>query len=166
MGNVNQVYSGDSNSNKKIAGTAAFLTSIFTLVAGLYFNLAAFRTLDWTMGKGVITHADYQLKANQEEGNHEYSVNIRYEYIVSGEKHTGDVIYRHKYKFFNESDAEEITKTYSKDTSVTVLYNPSNPSEAVLESGGEWGFAFVTPLLLFVALAFFMSARKGSTKRE
>jgi len=72
---------------------------------------------------------------------------VKYEYIVNGERLVGDV-YRYDNMGSNDGYAEEMAEKLSVGTQVIVYYNPSSPSDAVLNSGIDGGTLF---------FAFFMT---------
>lgn len=87
-----------------------------------------------------------------------YRANIRYEYAVNGESHESDIWrFGAKISWLSwPSVAARATARYPFGKSVTVFYNPNNPSDAVLEPGTIDWTGFVLGLLFMIAPAIWI----------
>ena len=65
-----------------------------------------------------------------------YRPYVRYEYMVEGVRHEGEVI-RFGTSDMSKTEAEKMIGPYPAGTAVTVHYNPSDPQMATLETIGE-----------------------------
>jgi Protein of unknown function (DUF3592) len=94
---------------------------------------------------------------------------VKYEYVVSGQTFASDRI---SYKSYGASreQAQRVIDAYRVGSSVTVHYNPENPSESVLEPGVGWAtfqgpLLWLSPfvLLILVVGGLILRARKKKT---
>ena len=60
---------------------------------------------------------------------------VKYEYQVSGKKFTGDRVAL--YTLIYEDEVDELADKFKEGGEATVFYEPNNPSESVLVTGGR-----------------------------
>jgi hypothetical protein len=92
--------------------------------------------LTWSSTEGIITHSEVVFViATGDDATYDHF--ISYQYTVDGKQYESKEI-----AFFNvgewggwggKDELEKLAKKYPVDKQVTVFYNSSNPSEAVLE---------------------------------
>jgi hypothetical protein len=132
--------------------TAAFLTlSVLSFVAAGYARALWRRSAGWPAAEGIVTHS---AVIRDDDGN--LVPNVRYEYVVDSATHSGDRITLGVTfgSTFLSRFATRVTERYPVGKSVTVLYDPDDPSRACLERGRGG-----TPVLFgAIGLVLFASA--------
>lgn len=113
------------------------------LVIFLRSALKASATRRWPSVEGRVLSSEVTShRSLNSSGTHTtiYEPKIRYEYTVSGEADTSDQIsYSAVGGASAESWAETLAAKYPAGSAVRVFYNPTTPSEAVLEHAGTGG---------------------------
>jgi hypothetical protein len=95
----------------------------------------------WSSVPGTILSSEIQEISRHEEADSNYRVNVRYVYTVDGKKYEGN---RLRFGFASYDDrwaAEQEKLRFASGNEVQVLYDPENPSQAVLikgAGGGVW----------------------------
>jgi hypothetical protein len=136
-------------------GALGGLLSVF----GIYFLFTANESFSWPSVEGSIVQTEVR-KDVRSKGSPgatlntyvEYYVSIHYTYDVKGNSYVasryslgqGDRVGR-TYKERSDAEAEAASR-FPEGTTVTVHYDPKQPTEAVLATGWNWG-TFV-PLLM------------------
>ena len=140
-------------------GALGGLLSVF----GVYFLFIANQSLSWPSVEGSIVQTEVR-RDTRSKGSPgatlntyvEYYVAINYTYDVEGNSYVasryslgqGDRVSR-IYKERSDAEAEAASR-FPEGTTVTVYYDPKQPTEAVLATGWNWGtFA---PLLMGIFL--------------
>ena len=67
-----------------------------------------------------------------------FTAEIRYDYTVDGTSYTGDRVSYSDYSSSNEMQMQTVVAEYPVGKSVTVFFDPENPSSSLLESGFGW----------------------------
>lgn len=141
-------------------GALGGLLSVF----GVYFLLTANESLSWPSVEGTIVQTEVRRDTRSRKGSAEptlntdveYYVSVNYTYDVEGNSYVasryslgqGDQVSR-RYKERSDAEAEAASR-FPEGTTVTVHYDPEQPTEAVLAPGWNWGtFA---PLLMGIFL--------------
>ena len=140
-----------------VVGVAVFGAGIWTLVKSI-------RTEHWPVTDGVIQSA--QQESHSGDHGTTYSAEVTYTYQVSGVNYTGRKISIGAMSSSSQY-AQGILDRYSVGKNVSVYYSPTDPAEAVLETGihgGTWiclgvGTAFGLAGLMF--LQIFRAAAKA-----
>lgn len=139
-------YTGgkQSMSEKKKIVIFLFVFGIIITLAGIKFIHNAQESLHWPKTEGVIT----QSFMDWDRERHHFA-NIKYEFVVNGEKITGFQI---SAKNVNKS-SEELLREYPKGKKVTVYYDPVDPVNSLLEPGYSWQSyqAFVLGIIIILA---------------
>lgn len=133
--------------------------SVLTL-AGLKLIHNARESLYWPKTEGVITQSFMDWDRHRQQ-----YANIRYSFIVNGEKITGFQI---SAKDTNISD-EELLKKYPVGKKVIVYYDPENPENSLLEPGYSWQSyqAFVLGIIfLLIAKGVALQYKEKPQKNE
>lgn len=95
---------------------------------------------------GEVIHS--KLERHRGDDGYTYGADIHFTYAVGGQTYTSE---EHSYGAWNNSDssgARKLLRKYPVGETVTVYYNPSDPSDAVLERGVQGMHAF---MLMFMA---------------
>lgn len=130
---------------------------------GIYFTyqasvemVLAYQSREWSTVKGKIVRSWFTTNNDigsspRVGGVGASSIEIEYEYSVSGQKLIGQrVMYGYINNYYT-SDTYRRKKVYPKDKEVKVYHDPDNPAEAVLERGFYFPYSFNK---LFVAWFF------------
>ena len=96
----------------------------------------------WIETRGVVTASGVTLRDEL------FAPEIRYSYAVSGQDFVGETVRSGLVCYNWRGPAEKICKRYAVGTPVRVYVDPKDPTNAVLERGGDRVF---TPLLYGVA---------------
>lgn len=90
-------------------------------------------TGNWETVDGVVTSSSV-TESTGGEGGTTYCLNVYYEYVVDGNTYNGD---RVSFSSDNSCDSwsQNADDDYPEGSEITVYYDPSDPSESVLESG-------------------------------
>jgi hypothetical protein len=132
-----------------IVGAAAICFGFVSLVRSLQCK-------GWPVVTGVIRTGEIKEKGGGEGGS-TYTPHISYEYTANGSRFTAEKI-AFGMASGSMSDGQTFLRSYPIGKTVLVHYNPSDPSEAVLDTamhGGMWsnlsgGTVFVLVALLFL----------------
>lgn len=140
-------------------GALGGLLSVF----GLYFLFIANESLSWPSVEGSVVQTEVRRDTRSKGSSGatlntyvEYYVSVNYTYDVEGNPYfasryslgQGDRVSR-RYKERSDAEAEAASR-FPEGTTVTVHYDPKQPTEAVLAPGWNWGtFA---PLLIGIFL--------------
>ena len=95
--------------------------------------LADLGTGDWPETEGVVISSEVYTSESSEGGS-SFCLDISYEYTVDNVKYTG---YRVSYSSEDSCDSwsQDADKDYPEGKTIPVYYDPSDPSESVLETG-------------------------------
>jgi hypothetical protein len=94
---------------------------------------------NWSTTPGTVTTSRLEEDYDSDDG-YKYKVEVKYKYTVDKKTYTNDRVF---FNFESEigfdriydlrSDAERVTARYPTGKTVTVLYDPDDPRQAVLE---------------------------------
>ncbi len=95
--------------------------------------LADLGTGDWPETEGIITSSEVYTSESSEGGTN-YCLDISYKYTVDNVNYTG---YRVSYSSEDSCDSwsQNADDDYPEGKTISVYYDPSDPSESVLETG-------------------------------
>lgn len=149
------------NQNKR-GRKIGILFMVGSVIVTIIFGFLAYRSFEkysWSETKGKVTHSTYFESVTEDKANSYYD----YEYTVDGVTYTG-------------SDGEHGTRTSvskppAKGTSITVYYNPKNPSESLVNTNYSntlsdaviWTLCCGPIFFLFGALLYFLTTRRQPT---
>lgn len=130
-------------------GALGGLLSVF----GVYFLFAANESLSWPSVEGTVVQTEVRRDTRSRKGSAgatlntyvEYYVSINYTYDIEGNSYVasryslgqGDRVGR-TYKERSDAEAEAASR-FPEGTTVTVHYDPKQPTEAVLAPGWNGG---------------------------
>jgi hypothetical protein len=121
--------------------------SLFATVSMGSLVMSDLDTTDWTPVDGVVTNSSVSTRAGS-EGGVVYCLNVNYEYTIDGTTYQGDKISYTADSSCN-SWSEDSDEDYPEGKEITVYVNPSDHSEAVLETGLSAVDFFTLCLCLF-----------------
>ncbi len=123
----------------------AIFWSACTLI-GVFFGAKSFigglQTYSFSETTGIVTNST--LKVDRDSDGATYRAEVMYKYTVQGQHFTGD---RLRYGAMGTSDqkfTQGLVSRYKKNAKVSVYYDPSRPSEAVLEKGVSRQLPYLT----------------------
>ena len=128
------------------------LFGLVALVGGLILSIwgarewqSALSSKDWPTVSGTVVHSELKkrLKARRpgqksHQSRTQFTPEIRYDYTVEGQSFTGDRVSYGDYSSSNEAQMKAVVAQYPVGKSVTVFYDPEDPSSSLLESGFGW----------------------------
>ena len=94
----------------------------------------AYKSSSWTPVQGMILESALATPSPEKDRPQTYVPEITYRYEVSGKKIRNNRVSFER-EFRDKSQAASIVEKYPRGKPVTVFYNPSSPSQAVLEPG-------------------------------
>ena len=112
------------------------------LIAGIGRQL---RAVGFPTTFGTVTHSSVKISSDSEGTS--YHPEIRYEYALDGARFIGDR-YRYTFSTSGKKSAEQAVAVHPVGRTVTVYYNPADPSDSVLQPGMEGGDLLVGLFLL------------------
>ena len=132
--------------------------------------LADLGTGDWPETEGVITSSEVYTSESSEGGTN-YCLDISYEYTVDNVNYTG---YRVSFSSEDSCDSwsQNADDDYPEGKTISVYYDPSDPSESVLETGFAGVDFFLCCFFIFPLIGLVMlfgvsrSTFNKVTKRE
>ena len=126
--------------------------------------IKSIRTNDWPVTEGVIQSAR-QKEHSDNDGSSTYSAEVTYTYQIAGISYTGDKIAIGQMSS-SAAYAQSVLSRYPVGQKVSVHYSPTDPAQAVLETGihgGTWiCFAVGTVFALF-GIMFLQLMRNAAT---
>lgn len=133
---------------------------------GVWTLIKSIRTNDWPITNGVIQSA-HQHSESGGEGGTTYSAAVTYIYQVADLNYTGNKIAIGQMS--SSSDyAQGILNRYPVGKKIPVHYSPTNPAEAVLETGvhgGTW-ICFIIGTVLVLMGTMFQQLSRAATKAQ
>lgn len=145
------------------------VAGLFILGFGLWRLARGARTRGWHTVPGTVltsnTIARRVQRLRSEDESEEapemqtlYLPEVKYSYCVAGREYTGDHVRLFELQISNQEAARSVAARYPQGASVTVHYNPADPSQAVLEPGSG---ASAWMILAAAFGCFFVSAGLG-----
>lgn len=170
----NQIV-GDNEKKKKVRqkiGLGIFvLAGIILCVFGVYYLKKSFDSLSWDNVDGKIISSQIiksETHVGRGSGSIYYSLNITYEYIVSGSRYAGDRIRIVNFDTGIKNYLQNIQSRFCTGITTKVFYDPKNPQNSVLEPGFNIGNSILFLLGLFFIvvgiLLYFIGKPKSRSK--
>jgi Protein of unknown function (DUF3592) len=133
--------------HKIICLTVSLLGAITSLI-GAFAILQGVASLSWSSTEGYITRAETSHGGGSKRIQKFFQVT--YSYTVNNQYFTGNRI-----AFMFDRGTHDSTMQYSDGQQVTVYYNPTNPSSAVLLKGIQSYYWYVSVLgVIFLLLGW------------
>ncbi len=127
----------------------------------LFIALAVFQSLkakkaaeNWPTVAGGILNSEVVIHHSHNSKGHttvSFMPKISYEYLVNGQKYTGDGI-GFGTATYGKKKADAIVATYPQGAPVTVHYDPANPAKAVLETKSVGGGNLIALGIILIAV--------------
>ena len=128
--------------------------SLFTTIIMVSDIAADLGTGDWEPVDGIVTNS-YVSSSSDSEGGTTYCLHVSYEYVVDGISYDGDrVSYSSEHSC--NSWSQNADDDYPEGEEITVYYDPSNPSESVLEPGLSGVDCFTCCFFIFPLVGLFL----------
>ncbi len=145
------------------------IIGILFVLEGAYFYQQDTESESWYQTEGVILSSDIYT----ESGEHGtmYKANIVYQYQVNGINYTSDDVSTGHLSSSDRNYAQQTVNKYYVGKTVTVFYNPKDPSNAVLEPGATI-FPYIIilfgllPIIVGSVFLYFMVIRKKLKNME
>ncbi len=120
------------------------MIGIGVLLWGIQDTRSAFKSAAWPYVSGQVITSD--VSESSDDDGTTYSANIQYTYTVNDREYTGSRVSHGDIGTSDSRDAAKIVARYPAQKTVSIYYDPADPSQAVLETG------FTTGLLLPLGL--------------
>jgi hypothetical protein len=132
-----------------------------TLFLGLREMMAAQKSTKWPAIPGTVKSSGVEWSSGSSHDAASAYAKVVYTYEVGGRLHTSDKVLYGDYGSSDSSHADSIASQYTPGRAVTVYYDPTDPSTAVLKPGINGGCLFLPIfggvfLLTGLALAWFL----------
>ena len=132
---------------------SSLFSLMFVVVGAIIFGYAmrvarkAAQSLSWPTAEGEITRsaAVYQTELNETSGGTDtFKADTAYQYVVNARSYVSSRISMADFMTASTTGrAQSIAEQYPSKSRVEVFYNPSDPSEAVLEPGDCTGIKLI-----------------------
>jgi len=139
---------------------------VFLMIGGAIISFAirmaakARQSLSWPSIEGEISHSAvlYQTNTTDRTAAPTWKADIAYRYKVGGRNYSSSRISILDFASSSTSRAENIVSRYPDKSTVQVYYNPTDPSDSVLEPGSAGGVnvAYLVGGLFAAAGLFFL----------
>ena len=90
---------------------------------------------NWPLATGLIKHSEVVYQKNDDSESGTYKAVVLYEYTVSGNKFSNDLVAYGENGSCDISHQNSIVNRYREGEEVNVYYSPQDPQESVLEPG-------------------------------
>ena len=148
-----------------VLGPSLFSIVFIAIGAGVIYyarSIAAkaSRSLSWPTTEGVISHSAMLFRTEQTSNSNNaamYKADVAYRFKVNGRDYSSSQISLMDYSS-TAARAGDIVARYPDGASVTVYYNPADPSDSVLEPGATRGISLLALIggVFAVAGVFFL----------
>lgn len=140
------------------------------IAAALFFFSAAYLDWreygdsgDWLETTGTVT--EIGTKEIKDDDEILFAPRIAYTYTVNGKAYEGDRISFDSRPYVEEENAAEDANEYTIGQEVTVLYNPDDPQQSVLERTTNWSGVIGFSVIGVIFLIFGAVLASGMLKR-
>ena len=145
------IREGRVSFEKSIAMVSSAVVGSGLLGYGIYQKQKVRESQAWAQTTATITKAELYFDTGPDpEG---YAVNLTYDYLVNGARHTGSRIGFRKRWYLRKKRAEEELARYEVNSSLPVYYNPENPTDAVLAREAADGTMMIVMGVILLVLA-------------
>ncbi len=138
-----------------LVGVVFLLIGLVLLVVGISQGRKAKAAEAWPTVPGTILSSGLQEKRHYDSDTHRTSVTyepqVQYEYSLMGTVYQGSSLSFGKASY-NYSTANKKIAPYPQGASVTVHYDPADPSKAVLETKSAGGTFLIIMGVFFMAI--------------
>jgi hypothetical protein len=131
---------------------ATLLSLVFVAIGAMIIRYAlgmakkCTQSLSWPSIEGEIAHSAvlYQTNtANSDQEGPTFKADVAYRYKIKGANYSSSKVSLLDIATSSTGRAQSIVQRYPDKSKVRVYYNPSNPSEAVLEPGAASGLGIL-----------------------
>ena len=115
---------------------------VFILPLSLLAAVNSMQMAEWPSTQGIVTGGyidPYWTSSGGKHADHYwvYTPRVSYSYNVSGVEYSCASIWRQDHQSKSANEAQRVINSYPTGMAVTVYYDPSNPSIAVLDKTEE-----------------------------
>lgn len=141
-----------------ILGGIFAVLGIVLLVFGLREKKKAKETESWPVvdGKIVVSRMDQQTRTERDDGHTHtrtvYTPIVEYTYEIGGKTYHGNRIFPGSTLSYDLGTAQGIINRYQPESTAKIHYDPSDPSNAVLETQSKGGKLFLIIGIIFAVL--------------
>ena len=142
------------------------LAGVGIAVYGTGTVIDAYKSTDWPQADGSVTASGVEMKSDATDGRTRalrYSPAVSYSYDVDGRTYSLDRLGFTRVWTGDESDAQSIVRRYPVGQTVTVYYDPGDPSMAVLFPGvslnSMLGLLFGLAMIAIMTVAMYVFNR-------
>lgn len=158
-----------------IGGSGGMVFGIIFLLIGLaiiYFGitgvLSGNASKNWPTTPGTMIVSNFTSTYSCDNNNGcqtYYNLVLEYSYSVSGKSYMGNMLSLSSSSSTSYNYVYGIINQYPPGANVTVYYNPSNPSQAVLQTGtGSGTYILLVLGLIFAAVGAFVALSRRSNR--
>jgi preprotein translocase subunit SecG len=160
-------YKTDTKGCLVIAICMIFVASGFSIFLGLII-VQGNKTKSWEPVSATVIESRV-VSEKDSDGDTMYSAEIRYQYVVDGNTYISDNWYFNEGEFQTSARSmmENRVNEYPEGSTITVYYNPENPSEACIRQGSPiWaritsiGIALFMIIILGIGIYLFKAGKK------
>ena len=136
---------------KSIAMVSSAAIGSVMLGCGIYQKRKVQESQAWQQATATISKAELFYDSGADSQG--YSVDLTYDYVIDGVRHTGSRIGFRKRWYLRKKRAEEELARYLVNSSLPVYYNPVNPADAVLAREAADGTMMIVMGIALLVLA-------------
>jgi hypothetical protein len=149
------------------SGGFLFVVGIFLVVVGFRLRRKAGESRRWPHATATILES--RVEESETRGHdgfieRHYFPAVRYEYEVAGRRYESDQMSLAVRLYTDRDSAERARRRYETGTPVDAFYNPQDPSEAMLVTGGRGIAITFVVAACFIALDLMPLAAMLSTE--
>lgn len=138
-----------------LVGIVFIVIGLVLLLVGIGQKKKAKAAEEWPTVQGMIMSSGLQEKRHYDSDTHRTSVTyepqVQYEYSLMGTSYQGNSLSFGKASY-NYNTATKKIAPYPQGASVTVHYDPADPSKAVLETKSAGGTFLIIMGIFFLAI--------------
>jgi hypothetical protein len=131
-----------------LCSTQAVVSAIFLVLIGIAYRQSA-KTRNWSSVMGKVTSSMMEERSDNEGGTTSYPV-VVYRYSAGGQTYENDKIAPGLQ--WGGTGAGRVVARYPAGSSVTVYYDPQNPSVSILERSAKSSITIYAVILVIISL--------------
>jgi hypothetical protein len=161
-----------------VALAALFFGGAGGIILSAQYAWSAVQSVNWPTADGRIISSEIDSQSNHASrrttDRRTYIATVRYRYSVDGESYEGTrIAFDELHSYDTREQAQAVLDNFENQRSIAVYYDPTDPTNAALITGGTW--QTYTPLALsaaafllggFTIVTLIMSYRSRRTRAE
>ena len=166
--NQDHTQQGSSKEQKifVIVGVIFILAGIIASSVGIKLFWEGYRAKNWPTADGVIISSGTRWQHPVSGGNPTLIAEVVYQYNVDGKLFRNNRISANQFGSNSPEHAKSEARAYPEQTTVTVYYNPAEPSQSYLQPGWGWINLIALVVGIVAAMAAFFLLRQGVQNKE